>query len=73
MIIKLTNAYKDKGFFYAIDVVSLLRVSATNCGHLQEGVLRRILYKEHNNATLLRWWYDLHNTGTPLTHAMAQI
>jgi len=46
---------KIREFFYTIEVLSLLCVSATNCGHLQGSVFRRIFYKDHN-ATLLRWW-----------------
>jgi len=33
--------------YYTIDVVGLLHVSTTYCGHLQGGIYRRIYYKEH--------------------------
>ena len=35
--------------YYTTDIVSLLHVSATYCGHLQGGVPRRVHYKEHQN------------------------
>jgi len=42
-----TSAYEGMRIYFTIDVISLLHVSATRCGHLQGGVYRRIYYKEH--------------------------
>jgi hypothetical protein len=44
--IKPTGEYKDMRIYCILNVVILLGVSATFCGHLQEGALRRIYYKD---------------------------
>jgi hypothetical protein len=49
MRIKPASVYEDMTIYYTIDVVSLLHVSATYCGHLHGGVFRIIYYKEHKN------------------------
>ena len=41
------SAYEDMIIYYTIDVLSLLEVSATYCGHPQGCIFRRICYKEH--------------------------
>jgi len=41
MEIKPQTAYEDIRIYYTIDLISLLHVSATYCGHLQGGVFRK--------------------------------
>jgi len=46
MRIKQRGTYEDMRIYCILNVVNLLRVSATFCGHLQRGALRRIYYKD---------------------------
>jgi len=48
MRIKPTGAYEDMRIYCVLNVVNLLRVSATFCGHLQGRALRRIYGAFHN-------------------------
>jgi hypothetical protein len=42
MRIKPTSAYEDMRIYYTVDVIRLIHVSVTYCGHLQGGAFGRI-------------------------------
>jgi len=54
-----TSAYEMCEFI--IDIENLVHVSATFCGHLQRGFVRRICYKELKPMNkILNIWFKLY-------------
>ena len=49
MKIKPTSTYEGMLIYYTVDNLSFVLVSATCCGHFQEGVFQRIYYRENQN------------------------
>ena len=46
---KLANAYENMRMYYILIVVNFLYVSATFCGHLQEGVFTKDTLQRQTN------------------------
>jgi len=57
--IKPVGAYEVMWVYCSVDVVNLLHVLATFCGHLQGRIMWRVYYRYQNQCTNTKYWFEV--------------